>query len=368
MIFVSLMQKIARESTRRMAFMFARRFMVRRVRKNRVKFELVDPDDHVPKVEPVESEPGLSWEVNPETNKIVWRCDLCPKSYNGKSTLTRHRSRHFEPKHPCPKCGKQFHNDFSVKQHLFHVHSNQKDFICHICHYATLTKYSLQLHIIRKHTKDFPLSCDVCGKGYTKRHLLDAHRRSVHEGVEHACEECGKTFKYVHTLQNHRKLHTSSTKTRAEVKCELCGEKFKHLKEHMARVHVAVKTFVCEICGESFFTNNLLNMHVRRKHKNEKPFKCDLCFHAVFTKRELDAHVKRRHSDNESAEDIKEKPFQCSFCKSRFKASTSLIDHERKHTGEKAYSCNVCQEKFFSKYCLKSHDCGGITQLQMASK
>ena len=307
--------------------------------------------------------------INPETNEIIWHCDLCPKTFNSKSNVIRHRSRHFKPKRPCPQCGKQFHNDFSVKQHLFHVHSNQKNFVCHICDYATLTKTSLQLHIIRNHTKDYPLSCDVCGKGYTKKHLLDAHRRSVHEGVEYACEECGKTFKYVHTLQNHRKLHDSSTKKKEEVECDLCGGKYKCLKEHMRRVHLGAKTFICEIWGESFFTKTILKTHVTRKHTDEKPFKCNFCFHGLVTKYELKEHIKRRHSGKESLEDVKDKPYLCSICDRRFKARTSLTDHMRKHAGEKAYTCNGCEEKFFSKHYLKSHNCDGIGKkvFEMAS-
>ncbi|KAJ3661064.1 hypothetical protein Zmor_005485 [Zophobas morio] len=316
---------------------------------------MVHLDGGLPKIEVADSDSAQYTET--------WTCDLCPRTYKYKSNLTKHRSHHFEPKKPCPQCGKCFHDESSVKQHIFYVHSNKKDFVCHICDYATLTKYSLQLHIIRKHTKDYPLSCEICGKGYTKKHMLDAHRQSVHEGVEHACEECGKSFKYARGLQEHRKIHEFTPKKKEEIKCELCGEKFKYLKEHMLRVHGGVKTMICEACGKSFYTKTLLNIHMMRKHKNERPYKCSFCFHGLVTKSELKEHIKRRHSGNESIEVIREKPFQCSICGKRLKTSAFLTDHMRKHAGEKAYTCNVCEEKrLMLKRELKHFECGVCSQ------
>ena len=49
------------------------------------------------------------------------------------------------------------------------------------------------------------------------------------------------------------------------------------------------------------------------------------------------------------------KKYTCAYCQKRFRDSTDLKRHLRKHTGERPYSCSVCGLSFTLKGNLKSH-------------
>ncbi|XP_078739553.1 uncharacterized protein LOC144952939 isoform X2 [Lampetra fluviatilis] len=50
-----------------------------------------------------------------------------------------------------------------------------------------------------------------------------------------------------------------------------------------------------------------------------------------------------------------EKPFKCSVCGKAFSDSSTLVTHKRTHTGEKPFKCGVCEKAFTLSTNLQRH-------------
>ncbi|CAN7988080.1 unnamed protein product, partial [Ixodes hexagonus] len=51
-----------------------------------------------------------------------------------------------------------------------------------------------------------------------------------------------------------------------------------------------------------------------------------------------------------------EKPFSCRFCPKSFRQKGQMVSHERTHTGEKPFQCRICHKAFAHTTSLKSHE------------
>lgn len=107
------------------------------------------------------------------------------------------------------------------------------------------------------------------------------------------------------------------------------------------RKHTNERPYVCDFCGISFRQSTDLKNHSRR-HTGEKRILCTICGKKMSTAGEkltislylvnqifsfpgqLTIHL-RSHTG--------EKPYSCSVCKKTFTTKSSLIKHERLHTG-----------------------------------
>ncbi|XP_074528653.1 uncharacterized protein LOC141791863 [Halichoeres trimaculatus] len=137
-------------------------------------------------------------------------------------------------------------------------------------------------------TKQKPLICSECGKGFSRRGDVGRHMFVQMKEKPFSCSECRKRFNNKRNLTRHLYVHTKE------------------------------KTFSCSECEKKINQKAHLTTHMSI-HSKEKPFSCSECGKRFSRKEHLTAHMSV-HS--------KEKLFSCSECGKRFKYKSSLTTHE----------------------------------------
>ena len=95
-----------------------------------------------------------------------------------------------------------------------------------------------------------PFKCDICGKGFRHKQLLQRHSLVHTEDRPFICHICGATFKTRANLFNHNMIHTEDK----PYECTQCDSKFTHktsLVLHL-RWHKGEKPFQCNVCNKFF--------------------------------------------------------------------------------------------------------------------
>lgn len=100
------------------------------------------------------------------------------------STWT-HLQRHMHLCHPptCHQCGQVFANRENLKRHQqLHTESLSSEWECpwNGCDKVFKSQYALKVHVSRVHEGLKPFSCEICGKRFGYKHLLERHQH-LHE-------------------------------------------------------------------------------------------------------------------------------------------------------------------------------------------
>ena len=213
---------------------------------------------------------------------------------------------------PCSKCGERFKHLKLLAKHKNETHfksikdeadgdKNQQEPNCRECDATFDNKQKLQHHIIKCHTKAYPLVCDICGKGFMRKMRFDKHVKNCvpKEILEKICRDCDKTF-----------------------------EKSTNFRRHMA------------------------------SHSKAKDFKCVDCEKAYADKRNLVTHVQLMHPQN-AKQFEKEKNNKCDRCDEHFVKKTEVALHKIKSHGESYHVfCERCGKGFLKSDCttrLRNH-------------
>jgi len=140
----------------------------------------------------------------------------------------------------------------------------------------------------------------------------------------------------------------ATKKSQSLVVCEVCG---KMISSSWIRVHKAnhegKKPYLCEHCGRSFASRNLLRSHVHYQHNSDLDyFTCSVCSKAFNKKSRLEIHM-RIHNQV--------RPFECSTCGKKFHTNGNLRKHHATHTGDRPHKCHLCPKSFSQMTNLRLH-------------
>jgi uncharacterized Zn-finger protein len=228
----------------------------------------------------IQSSPGISDPVNVEehdaSDRKLFRCAMCVKSFNKKAYLARHMQRHTglvqgtQATTSHSKCTARATYSVNVEEHET---SDGKLFQCGMC-VKTFNKKSYLTRHMQRHTGDKQYQCEICMKAFFQKSGLATHLR-MHTGEKpYKCALCPKAFSENSTLINHVRVHTGDK----PFKCDLCEKSFCkkcHLVSHR-NMHTGFKPHMCNFCAKSFSEKSNLVNHMR-VHTGERPYQCELC-------------------------------------------------------------------------------------------
>lgn len=277
-------------------------------------------------------------------------CEICGQTFDNNLMLNRHYNECHSgrPEWKCWDCHTTFYKEQDLLKHnnIFHLTKrfNEKDcFLCVLCIDEFSTKHDLLEHAVSHLMKKY--LCKKCSISYCTRQSYYAHLK-LHTGNKHSCSMCGKHL----STKNALKAHIAGVHpVDLQHVCPTCGKSFStsnRLKTH-SFIHTENKKYVCSYCGYSAHKGGDLQIHIRT-HTSERPYKCTFakCTMRFKTSSHLCDHI-RRH--------LKIRKFKCNICLKSFSTNHGLKIHHMQHTGEKPFNCMVCNQKFRRKYHVKVH-------------
>ncbi|XP_065085406.1 transcription factor grauzone-like [Ochlerotatus camptorhynchus] len=280
-------------------------------------------------------------------------CDECNIEFENFRAIKRHRIKSHN-KRTVVCCGTQYRTRVILYQHVQNV-LNPEAFKCEICNGTFKSKSGYLRHKKENHTarKEPVFKCHRCEKSFTKEGILKSHLME-HETLDNEtakCELCGKCFRRKLFLKKHIKaVHQKPT----DFICEICSKGFyrrgmflAHRKTHELTAEQLRKQ--CPVCNKWMKNHTYWLKHVQRHREEGKEYKCEVCGHVSINLMALKVHMSRNHAPDR-------KRHVCELCGKEYSRATTLREHvANAHTGEPLYQCPYCEKKFFSNATMYSH-------------
>ncbi|KAM4700662.1 uncharacterized protein O3C94_001753 [Discoglossus pictus] len=294
-------------------------------------------------------------------------CTQCGKTFTCNSSLVFHQRTHTgERPHACKECGKTFISRAYLVMHQ-RIHTGERPYLCSECGKSFINSSNLIIHR-RVHTGERPYICSECGKSF--RHSSDLVRhKNVHTGERpYSCSDCGKCFFRSSHLIRHQRIHLKDPSGSAPEATGTGGALNRVaaiLALHVAGVRKKKKT--------QAQSGSYSDPHSGRLPVLDRVGRAPLSTHGRFRKETHFANnkaprlgksgdicpcraCKRKASATKAAKVPKiAKSYICTQCGKTFTCNSSLVFHQRTHTGERPHACKECGKTFISRAYLVMH-------------
>ncbi|CAH0546825.1 unnamed protein product [Brassicogethes aeneus] len=198
--------------------------------------------------------------------------------------------------------------------------------------------------------------CNMCSKSYKDNTEFEKHYESHFK----KCSKCYAVFSDLQQLNEHLKTHSAelylekSNKTRLKpstvpVNDEIPPNEDDPKEESDADCdngQIEDAEAEAEVPEETEGASTAEPRNVNGKKKKTTPKICTYCGKSYKTNYKLVEHL-RKHTG--------EKPFQCGTCDKSFRSKIGLTQHEAVHTGQYLFACPTCGKGFQCKSYLMVH-------------
>uniref|UniRef100_A0A131YZ94 Zinc finger protein n=1 Tax=Rhipicephalus appendiculatus TaxID=34631 RepID=A0A131YZ94_RHIAP len=184
-------------------------------------------------------------------------------------------------------------------------------------------------HVVRKHTKAYPLQCTMCRRGFMFRKNLDRHFQDAHSSH----------YMVTTAPSTSMQPETASGTRQTQFKCNYCaytGSALGDIQAHLSS-HPEIRFYACDRCDKEFSSEVRYQRHMERRQCRQRP-QCDECGKCLSSQTALRNHRLCHGQD---------RGFSCDQCGESFKTSTTLKYHQQaKHGANKAFKCEHCSKGF----------------------
>ncbi|OQV13499.1 putative Transcriptional repressor CTCF [Hypsibius exemplaris] len=233
-------------------------------------------------------------------------------------------------------CSKAFRLFRQLQSHV-KIHSDKKPFKCphEPCDYESHYSGAVLVHVRQVHTNERRFKCQVPECTYASSTSRGLHTHHL----THMTREERPKFRCPHPGCSHEVLTPHG------------------FKNHL-RTHTGEKPYSCPYCSHVCTQNSHMRLHIRVRHQGERKFKCRQpgCSYAAGTPSDVRLHHAKMHS--EAGKKVKRCVCTHPGCTYVGSDETLLVEHTRRHTGERPFVCSHpdCEFATTTARTLKTHN------------